>query len=332
MWKITRLSLLLLCLLVLIASNAFAESLKGKITFWSLNENPVGHSAHSIYIMNPDGTEIVKLMDGDIPAVYTIFVLSPDCRKVAFEVFEWNGNVQVGSHIAIFDIYTNELTNLTNGQLLGCVEPRWSPDGKRLIFHGYKEPGSSYIYIINSDGTDLRQITKGQTPDWSYNGQEIAFVYEKCIYVMNVNDGKMRKIMDEGLAFKYVLSVRWCPDSKKILFVVITPIGAEKPAQTVDIYTVDSDGNNLQLVMKDTFSRSWCWSPDGQKIAIDDTKQNESSDKSRIWIMDSDGKNLQRLTNNDRREALIDWRDPSSVAVQPLKTTQTTWAWIKQGR
>ena len=330
MWKITRLSLLSFCFVILFVNNTFAESwMKGKITFWSLDEN----FRHSIYIMNSDGTEIVKLMDGDIPAVYTKFSLSPDCKKVAFQVFEWDGNVQIGSHVAVFDIYTNELTNLTNGKPLYCGEPRWSPDSKRLVFHGCNEFSPNYIYIINSDGTNLKEIVKGQTPDWSYDGQEIAFVYEKDIYVMNVNDKKTRKIMDEGLTFNHILPMRWSPNSKKILFAAITPIGENKPAYTVDIYTVDSDGNNLQLIMKDVLSSSWCWSPDGQKIAIDAIiDQNASNDKSRIWIMDSDGNNLQRLTNNNRRECLIDWRDLSSVAVQPLKTIQTTWAWIKQGR
>jgi dipeptidyl aminopeptidase/acylaminoacyl peptidase len=296
---------------------------QAKIVFWSYDEN----HKDNIYIMNSDGTEIVKLMGGDIPMSYIGFSLSPDCKKVAFTISEWDGNVQAGSYVAVFDIYTKELVNLTKGKLQYCGSPRWSPDGKHLAFNGEKDL-SLYIYIIDSDGTNLKEIIKGQLPDWSYDGQEIAFAYEKDIYVMNVNDKKTKKIMDSGLAFNSILSIHWSPNSKKILFAVYTPNGDNK----AQIYTMDSDGSNLQLIMKDMLSSSCCWSPDGQKIAIDAIiGQNRTDDDWRIWIMNPDGNNLQRLTNNNKKEWLFDWRDPSSAAVKPLKTIQTKWAWIKQG-
>jgi Tol biopolymer transport system component len=52
----------------------------------------------------------------------------------------------------------------------GCFEPRWSPDGTKIIFaKGTSGDSDSNIYTVNVDGTGLTQVTHGardQTPDW----------------------------------------------------------------------------------------------------------------------------------------------------------------------
>ena len=49
--------------------------------------------------------------------------------------------------------------------------------------------------------------------------------------------------------------------------------------------------------------------------------------------MDSDGNNLERLTDNDMEEMIIDWRDPAFFVVNTLsKTSKSTWGKIKAQR
>jgi TolB protein len=52
----------------------------------------------------------------------------------------------------------------------GCFQPRWSPDGKKIIFsRGTSGDNDSNIYTVNADGTHLTQVTHGgrdQAPDW----------------------------------------------------------------------------------------------------------------------------------------------------------------------
>lgn len=48
-------------------------------------------------------------------------------------------------------------------------DPSWSPNGRHLVYSSTRNRGSD-IYMINSDGTGEKQITKGLTcysPDWS---------------------------------------------------------------------------------------------------------------------------------------------------------------------
>jgi TolB protein len=52
----------------------------------------------------------------------------------------------------------------------GCFGPRWSPDGKKIVFARGTSPDSdSNVYTVNADGTDLTQVTHGgadSSPDW----------------------------------------------------------------------------------------------------------------------------------------------------------------------
>src|SRR5690606_10469201 len=59
-----------------------------------------------------------------------------------------------------------------------CHEPAWSPDGQKLVFHSFRD-GNFHIYSINSDGSDLRQLTSGTSdnrePHWSPDGNAVVF-------------------------------------------------------------------------------------------------------------------------------------------------------------
>ncbi len=86
----------------------------------------------------------------------------------------------------------------------------WSPDGSKIAFSGYPPTGKvgegvPQIYVINSDGTGITQLTFDTTsgshgPSWSPDGTKIAFWKVKSdsfsaigkIYIMN-SDGSSQK-------------------------------------------------------------------------------------------------------------------------------------------
>ncbi len=56
--------------------------------------------------------------------------------------------------------------------------PSYSPDGRQIVFESDRE-GTQQIYVMNSDGSNVRRISSGQgrysTPVWIPRGDYIAF-------------------------------------------------------------------------------------------------------------------------------------------------------------
>src|ERR1700726_409609 len=64
-------------------------------------------------------------------------------------------------------------------------DPVWSPDGRQISFGSDREGnGKLNIFVMNADGSDIRQLTHFQTPiesgdtNWSSDGTEIIFEYD----------------------------------------------------------------------------------------------------------------------------------------------------------
>jgi Tol biopolymer transport system component/tRNA A-37 threonylcarbamoyl transferase component Bud32 len=97
--------------------------------------------------------------------------LSPDDEWIAFNT--------TGVQEDIYVIRTNgqERRQLTN-DVFKDRQPRWSPDGKTLVFYSNRS-GSYEIWTIRADGSQLRQLTDTPGvsmihPVWSFDGTRIA--------------------------------------------------------------------------------------------------------------------------------------------------------------
>jgi len=121
---------------------------------WDVNAPP-GATVRQVPINVDEGT----WMDLDV---------SPDGRTLAFNL--------------LGDIYTMPIaggtpTRIAEG-LAWEVQPRFSPDGKRIAFTSDRGGGDN-IWVMNVDGSDKRQVTKEDfrllnQPTWSPDGRFIA--------------------------------------------------------------------------------------------------------------------------------------------------------------
>ncbi len=173
-----------------------------------------------------------------------------------------------------------------------------SPDGATLAFHHDRVGNRTDIWLMATNGTNLRRITTdglNYGPRWSPDGSRIAFlrVYgeDQAIVVIPANGGPPLDLSsaaieaDEpcGGTERRLQMVGWTPDGRVLFSNYICGFGYRH-------YVVNADGSQPFESDLD-FMTTW-FSPDGSTIALDDEEAGN-----RPQLMGLDGSNLRYLTS-----------------------------------
>jgi hypothetical protein len=189
-----------------------------------------------------------------------------------------------------------QLTDVSNQQVAG--EPAWSPDGKRIAyvvqgFHEDDRTDRSDIWVMDSDGSDPRQLTDGPgsswSPAWSPDGTEIAFSKgdPSNLYVIGADGSGLRRVTTLTAA-ESASDPSWSPDGSRIVF---SPSGEFEK----DLYVVNTDGTDEALLLHmPRWQIQPAWSPDGRTILF--TSSDPDGADFGIYTVGADGTNPLRLT------------------------------------
>jgi len=208
---------------------SFSWSLDGKRVVFICERD----DKKEIYSVNANGSNLINLSVP--PAKEMWYSYSPRGNKLAVQ----SSFHRV--HLYIVGIDGTNLRDISRVETNSESEDRWSswsPDGKYLAFESDRDNVHGDIYVMNSDGTNLRNLTKSPKienlgevqpngiPEWSPDGKWIAFVSHRTgdknslylgLHIMDPNGKHLKSLPGEGAEEGTIFSF-WSPDSRKIAY------------------------------------------------------------------------------------------------------------------
>ena len=211
------------------------------------------------------------------------------------------------------------------GPQVGWSPLGWSPDGTKVAFWEcvYGPPWDSELYVMNSDGSGLTNVSNHPGSDavhcgggdfsvprfgfdWSPDSESLVFWSARSpwgLYTVNADGSGLRYLTDGH-------NPAWSPAGGSILFAC--PQSSDFDKYEAPIYTIEPDGSNRRLLARvpmdtnilSSYSPELRWSPDGTLLAFTAHPLPAStvSLNRQVFVMNADGTgliNISGLPKND---------------------------------
>jgi serine/threonine protein kinase/Tol biopolymer transport system component len=222
----------------------------------------------------------------------------------------------------VSQIYISDLQGLTIRPITnlpeGACQPSWSPDGQKLVFVSpckgnliisAPPPANTSLYMINADGTELKQLSSVPgadfEPRWSPDGERIAFTSIRDgnmqVYVLNLADEEVTRLTFANLfgsdSDAEARQASWSPFGNQLLLAV-------KRVGAYQVWVITDTGQSPQQIVR-SGQTYWdylpVWSRDGKAILFSERRAGTFSQP---WVMsilyenrDSVAANEQNLGN-----------------------------------
>ena len=166
----------------------------------------------------------------------------------------------------------------------------WSPDGKWIAFSGLDTERKPGVFLITVETGKAKLLvpledTMARSPTWSPDGKTIAYGYKNDVYVVNIEDGKPRRITsppekDEDKRSEWMRPV-FAPDGKSVAYMVG---GDSPPPRRILATTIDGKETReiFHLKNENLIINVFDWSPDGRHIVF-------TPGEKEIWCAPTDG-------------------------------------------
>ncbi len=149
-----------------------------------------------------------------------------------------------------------------------------SQSGGRIAFASTRAGGDAEIFVMNADGSNLRQVTDNDghdhSPDWAPDGRRIVFVHEPPdeenadLRIVDTVTGVEREFTT--WRYWYETDPAWSPNGKWIAFASKHP---DADGGDVIALSVDRERSRYIAVQQENSTNvDPSWSPDGKKLVF----------------------------------------------------------------
>ena len=191
---------------------------------------------------------------------------------------------------------------------------------KRIIITFILVVGSSFLFGQNNADSliNLSQFEFAY-PYWSPDGNQIVFQSNLTgnwqLYRRDNNTNEIVRLMENKAND---ITPAWSPDGSKILFT------SDRDGEE-EIFTYDVKTRSVtQLTNNTTRDIHPNWSPDGKRIIFNGAKKLQQGDKLIIQLMDSDGKNIKTIREDENTNSYASF-SPDGKKITFLK-------WLDKGK
>jgi Tol biopolymer transport system component/DNA-binding CsgD family transcriptional regulator len=216
-------------------------------------------------------------------------------------------------------------------EMLGCETPSWSPDGRlgtcsaaggeggsaghlflstmspefrsRQNADGSSIPGSWVLeFGARVNGTAVNGVVNADSrwlAWWSYGSGS----GDGTIWLARFDSATGRKIGDE-LRVGAGREPHWSPDGTSIVYSTATDDAFPQRLARSDIVRYDVATGRRTALVSGGSNRWPVWSADGRHVAFVSDRDDARGE---IYVMESDGTGITRLTFNDLAESMLDW-------------------------
>jgi len=266
--------------------------------------------------IQPDGSGRV-VPDNPIPGLNLApgGASTPDGRLIGFAGWdETNAAPLSGLYIGSPDLKDlHQVLPLQEGWL--AVDPiGLTPDGSKIVFFVETGPEgetthAGHIFVINTDGTGLRQLNPpGTKTGWiggliaslSPDGMQATFAVDDSVWVVDLAGGTARRITNQtGFAW----SAAWSPTGEWITFTRF--YGA---TQVIALVRPDGSDQKVISVMDESDEAGGAmWSPDGKYLVVLRDADDSHDGPRDLWIMDLEGNYIGQVTHQPSNYDLYGW-------------------------
>ncbi len=256
-------------------------------------------AARELFVMDYDGFESRQLTaDGFLNLMPH---WSPDRRFLVFTAYR-NRNTQ---EIDMIELATGKRWTLVSQGGLN-ITPALSPDGHFLAYSSSHQ-GNAELYRMDTRTKAVHRLTTNAggdlSPSWSPSGRELVFASDRSggpqLFLLSADGSNVRRLTFDG---DYNAAPAWSPRGNWIAYVCRTP----KKEYKLCLITPDGQ-KRVQLTAGPGVDDSPSWSPDGRHLVFSSTADG----KSQIYMINADGKDLERITFTGTHNSAPTWSPAS---------------------